>query len=139
MNIWFLYGTGLRACVPTSRKRRYQAALGTLLAVQAFECLDGQQRSKVDDELVVIYEPFGIYPCWKLRRDVSRTSMAADRAVAMCRLGFPTGLQGLEWSEVLHPWHLQNPALVKGDFRLQHPATEEARLFLRSRGLPENI
>jgi hypothetical protein len=126
----------IRLWVPCTRTRRYHAALSVLVASHRFPQLESQAKARVNDELVKIFKPFGIYPWWRFRHDVPPTTMAADRAVAMYRLGIPTGVPELSWEQVLHPWHQQSPAQLLQDFNARHSATEEAVQFLAARGLP---
>lgn len=129
------FRVALRLWLPSTRERRYRAALATLLSSHAFAQLQQSDRAKVDDELVAIYKPFGIYPWWRFRRDASQDAMAGDRAIAMWRLGLPTGVPELEWAAVLHPWHRESPAQLAQDFRPRHPTTEEALKFLGEPGM----
>jgi len=126
---------GARAWLPTSRARRYHAALATLLAHHRFTELDGRDKARIDADLVEIFKPYGIYPWWRYRRDASASAMAADRAIAMYRLGISTGIANLQWVDVLHPWHRQSPVQLALDFRAHHPATDEALQFLSSHGV----
>jgi hypothetical protein len=126
---------GGRLWLPCTRARRYHAALATLLAIHRFPRLDGTSKARIDAELVQIFKPLGIYPWWRYRPDVPPTTMAADRAVAMYRLGIPTGIADLRWENVLHPWHRQSPTQIIQDFSAYHAATDDAIRFLASHGV----
>ena len=121
--------------VPATRERRYRASLAVLLGMYSYGYIDAKQRARIDRELVEIYKPFGVYPWWRFRRDASLTGMAGDRAVAMARLGLPTHVPNLEWSDVLHPWHLSSPGQMALDFRAYSEATDDAIEFLKSCGV----
>jgi len=131
----------LRLLLPTTKQRRVQAAKAVLVSICAFDKLEGAQRVKVDDELVQIYKPFGLYPWWRFRKDVPVYARAADRAIAMWRLGIATGIPDLSWDEVLHPWHRCDPALLMQDFHFYHADTDDALAYLEPRGLclPEGV
>ena len=115
--------------------RRYKAALAVLLATKVFATLSAEDRSRIDDELVKIYRPVGVYPWWRFRSDVGEVVRAADRAVAMWRLGIPTGAPGLTWSDALSEKWMRSPWKLRAAFRAFHPATEEAIGFLRAHGV----
>jgi len=123
---------GLHLWLPSTRARRYHAALATLVAIYRFPQLDGSSRARIDSELVQIFKPLGIYPWWRFRRDVPPTSMAADRAVAMYRLAIDTGIAGVDWEGILHRWHRQSPTQIIQDFRSYHRDTDDALEFLAS-------
>jgi hypothetical protein len=117
------------------RTRRYHAALAILLSTHVFGRLDAKQKSRVDDELVGIYRPSGIYPWWRFRKDQPEGVQAAERAVAMQRLGVLTGIEGLSWSEIIRPAWSRNPALLSFAYRPFHPATDQAIAYLAERGV----
>jgi hypothetical protein len=127
--------TSLRLWMPLTRERRYRAALAVLMGFHAYEALDGKQRESVDRELVEIFKPFGIYPWWRFRIDVSPIAMAAERAIAMARLGLPTQVAGVTWRDALHPWHMSSPGQLSLDFRAYTTAVDEAADFLESNGV----
>ena len=131
---------GLRWWVPATKARHVHAAMAVLVSLSAFAKLEGPQRVKVDDELIEIYKPWGIYPWWRFNKALS-VEMAPSRAVAMRRLGMPTGMSDLTWDDVLHPWHKHDPALIYWDFQPYHANTDEALDYLRPRGLclPEGV
>lgn len=116
-------------------RRRYKAALAVLLATHVFAKLNAEERSRVDDELVNIYRRVGVYPWWRFRSDVPEAVRAAERAVAMWRLGIPTGAHGLTWSDTLSEKWMQSPWKLGSVFRAFHPATEEAIASLRAHGV----
>jgi hypothetical protein len=115
--------------------RRYKAALVVLLATHVFANLNAKDRSRVDDEIVNIYRPVGVYPWWRFRSDVPEATRAAERAVALWRVAIPTGVPGLTWSDVLSEKWMQSPWKLAAVFRAFHPATEEAIGFLRAHGV----
>ena len=116
-------------------KRRYRAALAVLLATHVFAELNAEEQSRVDDELVNIYRPVGVYPWWRFRSDVPEATRAAERAVAMWRLGISTGAHGLTWSDALSEKWMHSPWKLGAAFRAFHPATEEAIASLRAHGV----
>jgi hypothetical protein len=134
MDSSFVLSRGWRMWMPATRERRYHASLAVLAGMYSYGLLDAAQRARVDCELVEIYKPLGVYPWWRFRRDASPTGMAGDRAVAMARLGLPTQVRNLEWSDILHPWHVSSPAQLALDFRAYSEATDDAIEFLQSSG-----
>ena len=134
MKMLYVLRESLRLWLPSTRARRYHAALVTLLAIHRYPQLDQESKARIDAELVNIYEPLGIYPWWRHRRNVPPTAIAADRVAAMYRLDIPTGLPEVSWDLVLHPWHRQNPTLINQDFRYYHRDTDSALEFLASHG-----
>lgn len=129
---------GVRLWAPCTRARRYHAALAMLLTAHRYSRLESQAKGRVDDEIVQVFKPYGIYPWWRFRTGARSTAMAAERAVAMYRLGLQTGVSALSWEDILHPWHRQFPAQLIQDFDARHPATEEAIRFLEGHGLPRD-
>ncbi len=131
-----------RLLIPTTKTRRVQAALAVMASRIAASQLDKAQLAKVDAEIVRLYKPFGLYPWWNLRADRAESdSLACERSVAMWRLNMPTGVPGMSWSDILHPWHRRNPTQLIQDFRPFHKDTDEALAQLSRRGisLPPNL
>jgi hypothetical protein len=125
----------LEALSQPLREQRFRAALAILLSTHVFERLDAKQRVRVEDELVAVYRPLGVYPWWRSRKDQPDGARAAERAVAMQRLEVPTGIEGLSWSEIIRPAWRANPALLSFAYRPFHPATDRAIAFLAERGV----
>lgn len=136
MGFFHLFRESALLWVPRTQSRRYHAALAVLLAIHRLPQLDGSDKARIDAELVQVYKPLGLYPWWRFRSDASPVAMAGIRAVAMYRLGIPTGVEGLRWESVLHPLHRQSPTLLIQDFSTNHPATDEAIQLLVSHGVP---
>lgn len=134
------------------RRRRYRrafnAALVVLIGKYVFERLDAEQRRAVDGEVdrnirVELQVPRVD------RKWFGWADLGAVRAVAMARLGLSTGVPGYTWDELLSrywwwkkvqlQWSQQQPADVRDgavdmDFHPFHPATEDAKAFMRRNG-----
>jgi hypothetical protein len=121
--------------LPATHKRRYHAALAVLLGIYVYDALSKLQRVEVEGEIVELLKPFGVYPWWSSRKDISPQILAPDRALAMARLNLPTGLVGLEWNDVVHPWHVSNPAQLRQDLRLYTVEVDEAVATLEAHGV----
>ena len=133
---WLLFiRTAYRLWIPTSRDRRYKAALTTLLCLYRYPQLDTATKAKIDDEIVLIFKQFGLYPYWRFIRNIPEKTRAGDRAIAMCRLDIPTGIEGLHWSDFMHPWHQDAAAQLIMDFKSYSAETDQAIEFLRTHGV----
>ena len=136
------------------RRRRYRrafnGALIPLIGTYVFERLDEEKRRAIDAEvdrnlnLEVQMPPASIDRKWG-----SWSWIGAERAVAMARLGIPTGIPGYAWDDLLAPYRYWKEVRTSffqpkpvdmrgmaagGDFHPFHQATEDAKDFMRKNG-----
>ena len=133
----------------TRRKytRRHNAALVVLLGAHVFENLPLEQRACVEAEVDTNFNKSDT-PAVAWRSVLKSDAIAAHRAVAMERLRFSLDFDDLSWSELLEPWRLwrkipeftgriydSRADVLLSDYRLYHPATEDAKALLREHGI----
>lgn len=123
------------AFVERRRKRRFWAAVAIYLAVHTFDKLDAAARASVDAEINRFsWRGMSPFPASALRKWASWDVLAAERALAMARLGIEPLPDGWSWKRLLRPWTLQ-PQMLIADFRPMDPVTVVAKEFLREQGL----
>ena len=128
---------------PSSKKKqhqlRFRAAVAALLSEHVFSSLPKETQVRVDLTVVAEYRAHFLFAWWMRKPDVSPDVAAIDRAYAMARLGVPTGVQDLPWTELLSPRNSYFAFLAnhRGSrtFSRFHPATDEAIEHLRKRGV----
>ena len=116
-----------------SSERRRRAALVVLLGVVSFKRLNDTQQEAVLLEVKRMLAPFGIAYAWH-ESGASVVTTAVFRAVAMHRLGFPSGSPSASWASLLYRGWALLPASIGLTFRRFAPETELAREHLRSEG-----
>ncbi len=117
------------------RRRRFDSALAVLLGLHLFRRLSAEDQALVENLLIENCRKWSSCPYTVLLNNLGTSSdfIAALRAGAMSKLGMPTGVEGLPWSEFLHPsWQ---GLTVQTTFRRFDAATEDAAEFLRANGL----
>ncbi len=119
-----------------TRRNRFDSALVVLLGLHLFPRLDPGDQQRVENWLIDEFHSCPI-PWVVIRQDVDASSdrIAYHRAMAMARLGLPTGIDGLEWKEFAQLSWLGPSTATFNDFRRFDPETDAAADFLRSNGL----
>jgi hypothetical protein len=117
-------------------RRRYRAALTILLGLHAFARLSLAHQSLVEEWLTEWCHRYSEFPYSVIRSKLSTPfTLASMRALAMARLGFGTGVEGVSWGELLpRGWKSGRGATPLG-FEQFHPATGDALAFLEQRGV----
>ena len=133
------------------RKRKYErrrkAALVVLLGTYMSKDLDAAQRACVETEMSQCFNRSDT-PATGWRKWSSWDVLGAYRAAAMERCGIDPAVPDLSWSDLFGPWRQLpkwaqwpmlgfdfRPASLVLDFLPMHPATADAKAYLRSRGL----
>jgi hypothetical protein len=128
-------------------RRRYHAALIVFLGQQTFEKLAPQDRIRVDADVDENWRGTDT-PVVAHRKLIPPDLLSADRAAAMDRLGIPPCVAALTWKELFEPWRYwrriswasgrrvdDRADCVIMDYRIYHPANDDARKFLREQGV----
>ena len=135
----------------TLRKRKYErrrkAALMVLLGTYMSEGLNADQRARVETEMNNCFKRSDT-PAAGWRKWSSWDVLGAYRAAAMERCGIRPIIPELSWSDLFRPWRQLpkwaqwpmlgfdfRPASLVLDFLPMHPATADAKAYLRARGL----
>ena len=100
--------------------------MALLVSAHAFAGLPLSGQQRVEEFLDEYFKTRSEIPYRVLRKRDSFESSAAYRALAMCRLGYGTGIDGVEWNQLLCPAWLRLPTMLAYDFRRFHPGTDEA-------------
>ncbi len=118
------------------RRNRFDSALVVLLGLHLFPRLDPGDQQRVENLLIDDFHKCPI-PYTVFRQDAGASSdvVAYHRAMAMARLGMPTGIAGLEWKEFAQLSWLGPSTATFNDFRRFDAQTDAAADFLRSNGL----
>jgi hypothetical protein len=121
--------------------RTFNAAVVVLLGHYQFEMPDPATRHRIDLEVDRNFNRIPEAPA-SMRANEGWAALAADRAVAMSLLKIPPAAGGLDWDELLRPWRSwpfiwfdMRSAKVWMDFRPFDLNTEQAKEFLRAKGL----
>jgi hypothetical protein len=129
-------------------KRRYHAALIVLLGTYMPRRLTADQRRQVESEVDANMNRTP-QPAAAWRKGGGPDQIAAFRAAAMQKVGIAPLAAGLSWERLFEPWSFWRirtawpdlrafdmlPISVNTDYRPMHPATADARAFLRENGL----
>ncbi len=120
-----------------TRRNRFDSALVVLLGLHLFPRLDPGDQRRVENWLIDDFHKHSDYPYVVFRQDIGASSdlIAYLRAMAMARLGLPTGIEGLEWKEFAQLSWLGPSTATFNDFRRFDAETDAAADFLRSNGL----
>src|SRR5208283_1098830 len=88
----------MKKLFPSSRERRYKAALTIHLAAYTFNVMARDERAKVDDKVYSNLNGwlFG-FAKFEFQRMFSPVLKAAWRAYAMSDLGIPPAIEGESW------------------------------------------
>ena len=118
------------------RRDRFDSALVVLLGLHLFPRLDLADQQRVENWLIDDFHKHSAVP-YVVFRSLKTTSdfVAYYRAMAMARLGMPTGVEGLEWKEFAQLSWLGPSTATFNDFRRFDAETDAAADFLRANGL----
>ena len=109
--------------------------MAVLVSVHAYARLSQSEQQRVEDFLVEYFKTRSEIPYRVLRKRNSLEFLAAYRALAMSRLGYGTGIDAVQWNELLSPGWRYLPAMLAYAFRRFHPATDEAMAELKKIGI----
>lgn len=134
------------------RKRKYEkhraAAIIVLLGAHRPGTLDPASRKRFETALAEMLKCAPDPPAtWK--RWARWDKVGAVQAAAMQKAGIGPGISGLSWEVLFRPWEAwrewpkrwspkgfdARPEYVLDDFRPMHPATVDAKEFLRMNGM----
>lgn len=113
-----------------------------------YEMLSPDERVRVESEVDENFNRTDT-PAVAWRHVLKWDDMAANRAAAMDRLGVPTSVLSLSWSQLFEPWRLwrkvpgwwprksydSRPFVLVYDWHPFDPATVDAKNFLRRSGI----
>jgi hypothetical protein len=126
------------------RERAFKAAVLVLLGTYFYDGLRAEEKARVEAEVADMFTGHDIGTHgWYAS---SWLAAGAFRSLAMSHLGIGP-ITGISWAEILAPWKYcsledfglpdkdARAVFIVDDYRPMDSATEEARTFLRAKGL----